>query len=203
MNKKSFNGIVFLILIASVNVFAQDSTLTFMQAKERLVKKNFYLLAAYYEINQAEAQVVQARLWYNPTITWNQEAYNVEQNKYLRARNQYETQINQTISIAGKHTNTVKLARINLELNKMQFTDVMRSLLYDLGNNYNNLAAQEAKENLYDAVLTSYQRLIAASKKELEVVDGVLGTVEEAVKVILKEGPAAAMNRFNRKEENQ
>ena len=40
-------------------------------------------------------------------------------------------------------------------------------------------------------------------KKELEVVDGVLGTVEEAVKVILKEGPAAAMNRFNRKEENQ
>ena len=38
-------------------------------------------------------------------------------------------------------------------------------------------------------------------KKELEVVDGVLDTVEEAVKAILKEGPAAAMNRFNRKEE--
>src|SRR5258708_5816945 len=37
-------------------------------------------------------------------------------------------------------------------------------------------------------------------KKELEVVDGVLDTVEEAVKMILKEGPAAAMNRFNRKE---
>jgi hypothetical protein len=31
----------------------------------------------------------------------------------------------------------------------------------------------------------------------------VLDTVEEAVKVILKEGLAAAMNRFNRKEENQ
>src|SRR5271168_156957 len=38
-------------------------------------------------------------------------------------------------------------------------------------------------------------------KKELEVVDGILDTVEEAVKMILKEGPAAAMNRFNRKEE--
>jgi PTH1 family peptidyl-tRNA hydrolase len=38
-------------------------------------------------------------------------------------------------------------------------------------------------------------------KKELEVVDGILDTAEEAVKVILKEGPAAAMNRFNRKEE--
>ena len=38
-------------------------------------------------------------------------------------------------------------------------------------------------------------------KKELEVVNGVLDTVEDAVKVILKEGPAAAMNRFNRKED--
>jgi PTH1 family peptidyl-tRNA hydrolase len=38
-------------------------------------------------------------------------------------------------------------------------------------------------------------------KAELAVVDGVLDTAEEAVKVILTEGAAAAMNRFNRKEE--
>jgi peptidyl-tRNA hydrolase, PTH1 family len=38
-------------------------------------------------------------------------------------------------------------------------------------------------------------------KKELEVVDGVLDVAEDAVKTILKEGPAAAMNRFNRKEQ--
>jgi len=38
-------------------------------------------------------------------------------------------------------------------------------------------------------------------KKELEVVDGILDTTAEAVKAILKDGPAAAMNRFNRKQE--
>jgi PTH1 family peptidyl-tRNA hydrolase len=38
-------------------------------------------------------------------------------------------------------------------------------------------------------------------KADLAVVDGMLDTAEEAVKVILKEGPAAAMNRFNRKED--
>ena len=43
--------------------------------------------------------------------------------------------------------------------------------------------------------------LSAMKKKELEVVDGILDTAEEAVNVILKEGPAAAMNRFNRKED--
>ena len=39
-------------------------------------------------------------------------------------------------------------------------------------------------------------------KSDLQAVDGMLDTAEEAVKVILKEGPAAAMNRFNRKEES-
>ena len=39
-------------------------------------------------------------------------------------------------------------------------------------------------------------------KRDMKVVDAVLDTAEEAVKVILKEGPAAAMNRFNRKEDN-
>ena len=40
-------------------------------------------------------------------------------------------------------------------------------------------------------------------KSELAVVDGVLDLAEDAVKVILKEGAAAAMNRFNRKEESE
>lgn len=40
-------------------------------------------------------------------------------------------------------------------------------------------------------------------KKQLEVVDGMLDTAAEAVHVILKDGPAAAMNRFNRKEPDE
>jgi peptidyl-tRNA hydrolase, PTH1 family len=38
-------------------------------------------------------------------------------------------------------------------------------------------------------------------KADLKIVDGMLDTAEEAVKMILKDGPAAAMNRFNRKED--
>lgn len=176
MRKKHFIHFA-LLLFASLSVRGQDSLLTLNQAKERLFRKNFYLLASYYEVGQAEAQVVQARLWYNPTVVWNQEAYNVEQNKYLSARNQYETSITQTISIAGRHTNTVKLARINLELNKVQFEDVIRSLVFELGNTYQNLAALQAKDKLYNEVLASYQRLIAASQKQLQV--GAISVTED------------------------
>jgi len=47
------------------------------------------------------------------------------------------------------------------------------------------------------------QRYLLApmGKAALTVVDGMLDTAAEAVKVILTEGAAAAMNRFNRKEE--
>lgn len=38
-------------------------------------------------------------------------------------------------------------------------------------------------------------------KKQLEIVDQLLDTAAEAVQVVVKEGPAAAMNRFNRKDE--
>jgi len=49
------------------------------------------------------------------------------------------------------------------------------------------------------------QRYLLATlpKAGLAVLDGVLDTAEEAVKVILMEGPAAAMNRFNRKDKDQ
>jgi len=179
MKIKSLTGcVVFFAWLASTHFAnAQDSVLTLVQAKDRLLKKNFYLLAAYYEVNQAEAQVAQARLWYNPTVSWNQEAYNKAQKEYFKASNQYELQINQTISIAGKHTNTVKLSKLNLEINKVQFADVIRSLLFELSNDYNNLSALEAKEKLFTEVLASYQKLIAASKKELEV--GAISVTED------------------------
>ena len=45
---------------------------------------------------------------------------------------------------------------------------------------------------------TSYL-LTPMRKAQLKVVDEMLDTAAAAVKVILTEGPAAAMNRFNRK----
>jgi len=146
-----------------------QEVLTLSHAKERLLEKNFYLLAAYYEINQAEAQLMQARIWNNPVVTWNQEAYSVEQNKFLQARNQFDAQISQTISIAGKHTNTVKLAKINIEITKAQFEDVMRGLMYDLVTTYNSLASAKEKEKLYKSVLVNYEQLIRTTEKELSL----------------------------------
>jgi PTH1 family peptidyl-tRNA hydrolase len=47
------------------------------------------------------------------------------------------------------------------------------------------------------------QYLLAPMRKaDLKIADGMLDTAEDAVRVIVKDGPVAAMNRFNRKEES-
>jgi cobalt-zinc-cadmium efflux system outer membrane protein len=190
-----------LLISSYFNGYAQpDTVLTLQQAKTVLLKKNFFLLAAYYQIGQSEARLIQARVWNNPTLVWNQEAYNMEENKYLRTHNQFETQISQVISIAGKHTNTVKLARINVELNRVQFQDVIRSLLFELNKVYNDLAAVEEKAKLYSQVLNSYQRLLAASEKELQV--GAISVTEDLrIKSEYIAVKAQALDNGNQKEQ--
>ena len=169
---KKVSYIIFILIIfETLQVKAQpaDTLLTFQKAKARLIKKNLSLLAAFYDIDISEARLIQSKLWNNPYFLWNQELYNVVKNQYFNYQNQFLAQVEQIFSIAGKHTNTVKLAKINVTISKMQFQDVMRSLFFDLGTSYNNLAALQAKEKLYNSVLQSYDRLMVATNEQLRV----------------------------------
>lgn len=148
---------------------AQDTLkLTLEEAKAVLLKDNLSLLASYYDVNIAEAQAMQARAWNNPYLHWNQDMYSVELDEYFNYRNQFLFQIDQTFSIAGKYTNTVRLAKANAELNKLMLKDVMRCLLMDLGEHYNLLFALQQKQAIYEQVLDRYTTVIEAGQKQLE-----------------------------------
>lgn len=169
---KNFFFSVTFVWFSGGLVYAQsapDTVISLPEAKDRLVKKNLSLLAAYYDIDIAEARLIQARVWNNPYFIWNQELYNAEKNKYFQYKNQNLAQFEQIFSIAGKHTNTVKLAKIDLAISKVQFQDVLRSLLYDLGGTYNQLASLQAKELLYEFVISGYEKLILATREQLKV----------------------------------
>ena len=165
--------LIFLLglTVISVSVSAQslDTVLTFTQAKARLMKANLGLLASYYDINIAKAGVIQARVWNNPYFVFNGDLYSNEENEYFHFRNQHLLQIEQTFSYAGKHTNTVKLARVGVEMAEKQMEDVLRSLLFEMGNTYCDLAALQEKQFLYQQVILSYDKLMAATRKQLEL----------------------------------
>jgi cobalt-zinc-cadmium efflux system outer membrane protein len=147
----------------------KDTVLSFSQAKARLMRVNLSLLASYYEINIAKAVVIQAKVWNNPYFVFNGDLYANETNEYFHFRNQHLLQIEQTFSYAGKHTNTVRLARVGVEMAEKQMEDVLRSLLFEMGNTYAELAALQSKQLLYQQVLLSYDKLMAATHKQLEL----------------------------------
>jgi cobalt-zinc-cadmium efflux system outer membrane protein len=146
-----------------------QQTLSFKEAKARLLKANLQLLASYYDINIAKAELIQAKVWNNPYFVFNGDLYSNETNEYFHFRNQHLLQLEQTFSYAGKHTNAVRLARVGIEMAEKQMEDVLRSLLFELGNTYSDLAALQEKQVLYDQVIQSYDKLMDATRKQLEV----------------------------------
>lgn len=152
-------------------LFAQQDTLkiNYKQAEAILLKDNLSLLSSYYDVKISEAQVIQAKAWVNPYLHWNQDMYSVEKNAYFAYRRQALVQIDQTFSIAGKHTNTVKLAKVSVEINKLMLQDISRSLIFELGILFNELSALQKKQAIYTDVLRKYSDRISAGEKMLSV----------------------------------
>src|ERR1043165_8668219 len=191
--------LIFILSVIVARAQAPDTILSFQEAKARLLNYNLGLLAAYYDIGIAKAKVIQAKVWNNPNFIINGDMYNQETNEYFALRNQSLWQFEQTFSIAGKHTNSVKLARIGVEMAEKQMEDVIRSMLFELGNTYSDLAALQSKQILYQQVISNYDKLMAATRKQLEV--GAISTTEairlEAEYLDVK---ADAIENYNQKE---
>jgi cobalt-zinc-cadmium efflux system outer membrane protein len=148
---------------------AVNLPITFSEAKDRLLKENLQILASHLEIDGAEAAVKQAKLWNNPYFIWNQDMYSVNRNQYFNYKLQKLIQVEQIFSISGKHTNSVKLARIGVELSQFQFDDIVRGLIYEFSDSYVNLLTSLDKERIYTEVLKSYDQLIASSTRQYEL----------------------------------
>lgn len=153
-----------------------DTVLTFQEAKVRMLRYNMSLLASYYDINIAKAKVITAKAWNNPNMIFNGDMWNSETNEYLRTRNQHLFQFEQIFGIAGKHINSVKLSRIGVEMAEKQMQDVLRALLFELGNTYSDVAALQAKWKLYQQVLTNYDKLMDFTRRQLQV--GAISQIE-------------------------
>ena len=155
------------VLILLMTVFAAQAqtdtiaplVLTYEQAQQLVVENNLQLVAAKYDIKIAEAQLKQARQWRNPLFAWNADLYSLELNQFLNYRNQKLIQIEQVISISGKHRNEVRLAKVNIDLAKLQVNDVMRGLLYECAIQYTELQSKQEQQVLLESSIKRMEEL--------------------------------------------
>jgi outer membrane protein, heavy metal efflux system len=116
-------------------------------AEQRFVSMNLTLLINQYNVQIAQATYLQAKLWYNPNLTYGQTLYNQESkkffdNSYPGGVEDHTFQLQQLLTIGGRHSATAKLAKVGVTQSQFQLADLLRSLKYqmytDISDLYNN-----------------------------------------------------------------
>ncbi|MBZ4037562.1 TolC family protein [Flavobacterium sp. 17A] len=128
-----------LLLFALLNQAAiAQKTVTLQDCESQFLKKNLFLLASQYNIDASKALTIQARIWDNPTISAELNAYNPERDKFfdIGKEGQKAFSIEQLIYLGGKKRNEVKLAQANEKLAELQFNDLLRTLKLQLRKSF-------------------------------------------------------------------
>ncbi len=125
---------------------------------------NLQLLAEQYNINMADADILQAKIWELPQMSGYINAYNPEDRKVLQAGKAKGFEITQLIYMGGKKKNEVAFAKSNREMAQLQFTQLLVDLRTQLHTNYYNLYFEKLKLKNTDKQLGYMNDLLKAYK---------------------------------------
>jgi cobalt-zinc-cadmium efflux system outer membrane protein len=153
------NTVLLIFLFLSVSSFAQvEMNLTLKESESLFLKNNLDLLAARFNVDAAQAAIIQARTWENPNISVGLNAYNPEEKKYLDvgAAGEKSASFDQLIHLGGKKRNEVAIARTNTDIAELEFADLLRNLKLQLRQTYFSLYYQNLS---YKSILKQLSNL--------------------------------------------
>lgn len=147
----------FVCLSGQQQMSLQDCELAFQ-------KNNLQVLAAQYNINMADADIMQARIWELPQISGYVNAYNPEDKRAFDVGRAKGAEITQLIYLGGKKKNEIQFAKSNKELSQLQFNQLLVDLRSRLRDNYYNLIYEQKKQISIDGQLKYMNELLSAYK---------------------------------------
>ena len=148
----------------------QSVKLTLQEAGQRFATCNLELIAERYNIDIAEAEVIQARLFENPVISLEQNVYNRLNGKYFDVGKEGEAviEIEQLIYIAGQRNKRVRVEKLNKEMAVYQFEEVLRTLRSELNRKFIEIYYTRKSLSVYDKEIDYLERLLEAMKEQNE-----------------------------------
>lgn len=165
-------SVCFILIKTEAQTGIQSDTLSLSlkDAEDLFLKNNFDLLASKYQINQAEAAVIQAKLWDNPNLSIDKEAYNKSSNKFLAIPGGGEVALSfqQLIYLAGKRDKRIKIEKFNSSIAQFKFYDLIRTLRYELRTNFFELHFLQLSLSVYDLEISALKSLVDAYSREYE-----------------------------------
>lgn len=155
-----------MAFVAGSGIFAQNgpetAALTLSACEEALQKNKLQLLSEQYHVSAAQADIVQARIWEQPVLSADWNAYNPEADKFFDVRNQKTVAIDQLIYLGGKKRNEVKLARKNAEAAALELESLLFNLKYELRQEFYNLYFDLRIKDILDGQVSKISELLAA-----------------------------------------
>lgn len=189
-----------LLISATVQAQTDSLQLDITQAERLFLKKNYQLLAANYQIDQAKAEIITAKLFDNPEISYENLFYNHETKRFLEtsyATGQYAAEISQLIKLAGKRKKSILLAQSGVKLAENEYSETLRSLRFQLRDvfykaYYNSQSAKAYQQEISgsETLLKVYQQQLAlgnVAQKEVIRIQSLLINLKSELKDLLNE----------------
>lgn len=159
------------------NTVAKDTLkISRAEAETIFLKNNLRLLSEKLNIDQAEAQVIQAKLWPNPRLEvgeinlWSNATS--EQLPPISGNwgktSEVTVGLEQLVYTAGKRKKMVEMEKVGVEIAHEYFQDLLRIVKVEFRNNLTNLQYVQEKQNVYQKQLASIQKLLNAYSNQAQ-----------------------------------
>lgn len=152
---------------------AQDTLkLNLKEAEKIFLAENYQLIAQKYQTEQAKADIITAKLFDNPELSYENQLYNPTTKKFLQhslPSGQYNAQISQLVKLAGKRNKNIQLAITGVKLAEYAYFDLMRTLRYNLRSTFYKAYYAQQSAKVYQAQITSLETLLKASEQQLKM----------------------------------
>ncbi|MEY8761277.1 TolC family protein [Chryseobacterium tongliaoense] len=157
------NKIAGLFVVISSFMAAQRQ-MSLQDCENAFQANNLQLLAEQYNINMADADILQAKIWELPQMSAQINAYNPEGKKVFDIGHAKGAEVTQLIYMGGKKKNEIAFAKSNKELAQLQFSQLLVDLKNQLHTTYYNLYYEKLKLENTNKQLGYMNDLLSAYK---------------------------------------
>ncbi|WP_333661080.1 TolC family protein [Chishuiella changwenlii] len=169
------NYFALLPLVICAQIQAQNVTLENLEAA--FLEKNYQLIANKFNVDKIDAEIVQEKLWNNPTLSISEvnlwKTYNVEEQPHLLGRygknQQISVDIDQLVETAGKRKKRVAIKELEKNSALFDYEELMRELKKELRQTYFSLGKMNEEKIALDNSIELFTQLTTQYKKQADL----------------------------------
>lgn len=159
-----------LLFVISFGKSYSQVNLTIEQVEALFLKNNLQLLATQYNIDAAEANVIQAKIWEQPNLNFDLHTYDTENKKFFNVgpNGEKAASIEQLIKLGGKRHNEIEYAKSNAELAKLNYEQLLLTLKYQIRENFYSLYFNKLKSDNLSTQIGSIDSMVESFSVQSE-----------------------------------